>query len=146
MSNFQDAALTPYASRFLRSAAAYLLIGLALGLQMAMTHDYLLLTVHVHANLLGWATMGICGLVYAVRPSLSRSRLAAVHEWLHQLGLPVMLGGLAALRHGVAAAEAGAAAGSLMVIGGLVCFAVNLFRSLPSSAPGSATLTTGPAT
>lgn len=128
---------SPLASRWLRAAAAYLLIGLALGLHMAMTHDHRPQTVHVHAHLLGWVSMGLCGLLHAVIPALGESRWAAVHYGLHQLGLPTMLVSLAALRHGVRAAEAGAAVGGSMVTVGLACFAARLVVATRArSSPG----------
>jgi hypothetical protein len=80
-----------------RIAAVYLVIALVLGLAMAVRQDFSLASVHSHLGLLGWASMGLAGIVYLVLPRTGRSRLAVVHFWLHNVGLPVMLGALAVL-------------------------------------------------
>jgi cbb3-type cytochrome oxidase subunit 1 len=110
-------------------AAFYLCLGLILGLAMAANHDFQLRSVHAHINLLGWASLGIIGLIYIVLPELTHGRLAVAHMWLHGLGLPVMMGGLAALALGNEAIEPLVVAGSLAVTLGLFCFTAALFRN-----------------
>ena len=41
---------------------------------------------------LGWTTMALAGLVYAVFPQAAQSRLARIHFWMHNAALPVMNG------------------------------------------------------
>ncbi len=122
----------------LRIAAVYLLVGLAMGLVMGIANDFTLASVHAHISLLGWATMSITGFVYLVRPACRESRLALVHFWGHNLGLPVMMAGLALERFGYQAAEKGIAAGSVLVIGSLAAFTVNVFRNGGWERAGSA--------
>jgi hypothetical protein len=113
-----------------RIAAVYLVIALVLGLAMAVRQDFSLASVHSHLGLLGWASMGLAGIVYLVLPRTGRSRLAVVHFWLHNVGLPVMLGALAVLHlSDDSRAEPLVGLGSFLVLAGLAVFAVNLFRN-----------------
>jgi hypothetical protein len=47
--------------------------------------------VHAHLNLLGWVSLGLCGLIYAKAPHLEKSLLAKAHFWLHNLALPPLM-------------------------------------------------------
>jgi hypothetical protein len=111
-------------------AAVYLVAALLLGMAMAIRGDYSLMSLHSHLGLLGWAAMGLAGLVYLVVPDTGRGPLAVTHFWLHNVGLPVMMAGLL-VEHGLGdeRAEPVIGLGSTLVIAGLVVFAVNLFRN-----------------
>jgi hypothetical protein len=110
-------------------AAVYLVASLLLGLAMAIRKDFALMSVHSHLGLLGWTAMGLTGLVYLVRPSCARSRLSVAHFWLHNLGLPLMMGSLAAELLGRPGGEPLIGAGAVLVLAGLGLFAVNVVRS-----------------
>ena len=43
--------------KWIKMAALYLLVGVGLGIHMGKSHDFTLMPVHAHANLLGWATI-----------------------------------------------------------------------------------------
>lgn len=58
---------------------------------MAIGKDFSLVAVHSHVLLLGWATLGMTGIVYLVLPRCAVTRLAAWHFRLHNLGLPVAM-------------------------------------------------------
>ena len=64
---------------FLSLAAGCLVVGVSLGVYMGVMHDHRLAPVHVHLNLLGWASLAIFGLVYRVYPTMAGSRLARLH-------------------------------------------------------------------
>jgi hypothetical protein len=116
-------------------AALYLMVGLALGLGMAVGRDFSLVAVHSHVLLLGWATLGITGIVYLVLPRCAGTRLAAGHFWLHNLGLPVMMVSLAAETLGERRAEPLVGVGSILVVVGLALFTLNvLLNARPSDA------------
>jgi L-asparagine transporter-like permease len=120
-----------------RIAAVYLLVSLAIGMYMAMTHNHALATVHSHVALLGWATMAVTGLVYLLLPACGGNRLAAAHFWLHNLGLPVMLAALMVLiLTGDERAEPVIGIGSVLVAAALVCFTVNVFRRAAAAPAG----------
>jgi heme/copper-type cytochrome/quinol oxidase subunit 1 len=112
----------------LKIASLYLLVGLALGMAMALQKDFSLVSVHSHVLLLGWATLAITGIVYLVLPRCAESRLAAAHFWLHNLGLPVMMVSLAAVTQGLPRAEPLIGLGSTLVTAGLGLFTLNVLR------------------
>jgi cbb3-type cytochrome oxidase subunit 1 len=112
----------------------YMSIGLIMGLGMAIAKNFTLLPVHVHISLLGWATMAIAGLVYILIPSCVQNRLAKLHFWGHNIGLPLMIS-LAMEMLRITAAERAIAAGSALVVASLLLFSVNLIRNARLDAP-----------
>jgi hypothetical protein len=84
-----------------RLAAVYFAIAVALGIAMGASGDHSLLAVHAHINLLGWVTMSLFGLIGLAYPEITIGRIAAWQFWLHNLGMPLMLAGLAAQLKGV---------------------------------------------
>jgi len=112
----------------LRLATVYFAIGSAFGLVMGMTHDFVQAPVHTHLNLLGWVSLGLVGLLYALRPAFAATRLARAHFVLHNLGLPLMCGGLFFQLRGVAAAVPAVGLGSLAVAAGIACLLLNVWR------------------
>ena len=110
----------------IKIASVYMLIGLLMGFGMGISGNFALTSTHSHTLLLGWATMGLVGTVYLAIPGCGRSRLAKLHFWGHNVGLPVMLGGLALVAYGLNAAEKVIAAGSTLVLASLALFAVNV--------------------
>ena len=112
--------------RFLKIAAVYLAIGISMGLAMGITQNFTLHAVHAHINLLGWATMALAGLIYVQFPQAAETRLAKIHFWLHNLGLPAFMLALAVALSGHPDATPWVAAGALTLAAGLVAFAVNV--------------------
>lgn len=115
--------------RLLQLAVVYMVVGLGLGLAMGISGDVSLFSVHSHILLLGWVSMAIAGLVYVVMPRCARSRLAALHFWGHNVGLPVMIASLVLKDRGQQNAEPALAAGSTLVVISFLILAVNLFRN-----------------
>lgn len=113
----------------LRCATIYALLGIGLGIAMGIQHDFVNRGVHVHANLVGWVSMAVMALAYRVFPQLAHSKLATVHFWTHNLGLPIMLLGLYGLLHGLAFGEPCVGIGSLIVAVAFVSFAINVWRN-----------------
>jgi hypothetical protein len=64
---------------YLFLASLCLLCGVYLGMRMGFRHDYTLLPVHVHLNLVGWTSLALFGLSYRAFPELGRSGLATLH-------------------------------------------------------------------
>ncbi len=115
--------------RLIQVAVVYMLIGLFLGLAMSIAKDFTLSSVHVHVSLLGWATMAIAGIVYILIPGCARNRLAKLHFWGHNIGLPLMIVSLTLYMLGFTAAERFLAAGSILVVISLLLFSINLLRN-----------------
>lgn len=116
--------------RFLKIAVVYLFIGAVLGLAMGITQKFTLTPVHAHLLLLGWASLALAGLIYHLYPAASTTRLARVHFWLHNLGLPVFMVGLSALLTGGEWAPPVVAGAATVVLTGLALFALNVLLNV----------------
>lgn len=116
----------------LRMSVIYLAAGLVLGLAIGISKSFWLASVHSHVLLLGWVAMAVSGIVYLVLPRCADSRLAPIHFWLHNLGLPVMLASLAMAAFGRPQVEPAIAAGSTLVLVSLIVFAANIFLNAGS--------------
>jgi cbb3-type cytochrome oxidase subunit 1 len=112
-----------------RIAAVYLFGGLVIGLGMGIAGNFALTSVHTHALLLGWATMALAGIIYIVMPGCSRSRLAKLHFWGHNIGLPLMIASLSLMAYGESVAEKAIAASSILVLASLGLFAINVVKN-----------------
>ena len=118
------------APRFLKIAVVYLFLGASLGLGMGITQNFALTPVHAHVLLLGWASLALAGLVYHLYPAAARSKIATIHFWLHNAGLPVFMVGLAFVTTGHPAMIPVTAAGAIMALAGLAHFVVNVLRNV----------------
>jgi hypothetical protein len=127
----------PSASAWLRISVLYLMTGVGLGIAMGAAEDFTLKSVHAHLNLLGFVVMSLAGLIYSVYPDAAASRLAAVHFWLHNTAVPLMLGALAWFLLGHPEVVPVLAASEFVAAGGVIAFAANLFVNVK---PGSARL------
>lgn len=116
--------------RLIKISSLYMMFGLLIGLVMGLTHSSALLSVHSHVGLLGWATMALAGLVYVAVPRCDGNRLAGMHFWLHNLGLPVMISGLIWEEYGGGqSVEMLIGIGSFVVVVALLLFTLNVFRN-----------------
>jgi hypothetical protein len=115
------------AINFVRCAVVYALIGMGLGIFMAASGDHGQAPTHAHINLVGWASMGLFGLVYRAWPSLAEGLWPKLHFWSWNLGVVLMIIGLFGLFAGSPQLEPFAVAGSLLVILGMLIFATRVF-------------------
>lgn len=123
--------------RYLIAAVLTGSCGMMLGIGMGIAHDFRLVPVHVHLNLLGWVTFAIYGLTYHALPEAAQQGLARVQFWLAVPGVVVFCGGLTALRLDHPAGFPFTVLGSFMTLGGMLCFGAVLLRSFakPRTAP-----------
>lgn len=112
---------------FFKTAVICLIIGLAMGLQMGMSGNHIVIAAHAHLNLLGWVSCAIFGGYYALSPSKAVKRLAMVHYLVYTLGLIVMLPALYFMELGNPQLEPLVGIGSLIVFIGVLTFAVVMF-------------------
>lgn len=119
---------------FIRIAVVYLFFGALLGFGMGISGKFTLAPVHAHLVLVGWATLALAGLVYHAWPGAAGTRLARWHFWLHNLGLPAFMIGLALMLTGTEAAFPLTAGGAVALLLGLGLFAVNVWRRIAPSA------------
>jgi hypothetical protein len=115
--------------RLLRIAVVYWIVAVCWGIYMGASEDFTDVPVHAHLNLLGWVSLGLCGIIYALAPHLAETTLAKAHFWLHNLGLPVLMFGVWLIKHGYVE-MGGPIAGIFSIVMGLgiLCFGVNLWR------------------
>lgn len=112
---------------FFKTAIVFLILGIAAGLQMAISGDHGAFPAHAHINLLGWVTSAIFGGYYALNPAKAERRLAMIHYGLYTLGIVVMLPALYVMLQGNPALEPIVAGGSLVVAAAVLIFAVVVF-------------------
>lgn len=116
--------MTRYDLQFLILATLSLICGVILGIVMAGSHDFQLMPVHAHINLVGWASLALFGLTYRAYPTLARRKLARVHVLLSGSGavlLPIGIG-MAILGQ----VETLAITASLLWLGGCLVFMIQL--------------------
>lgn len=71
---------------FMLLGAAFLIIGIVMGMYMGGSGDHSLAVSHAHINLLGFALSAIFALTYKAFPAMADSRLASAHFWMHLVG------------------------------------------------------------
>jgi cbb3-type cytochrome oxidase subunit 1 len=119
--------------KFLKIAVVYLVIGASLGLAMGIAQSFALAPVHAHLLLLGWASLALAGIVYHLYPAAATTLLARAHFWLHNVGLPVFMIGLACLLTGREWALPIAVGGAITALVALALFAANVLVNVKSA-------------
>lgn len=119
--------------KLIKISVVYFVIGVLIGMYMSIAEKFTFSSVHVHINLLGWMSLGLAGLIYVAFPSAAETTLAKLHFWLHNIGLPVMMIALALLISGVAWAHIFVAIGGVLVVLGIILFAINIFKNVKSA-------------
>lgn len=117
---------------FLKLGVSFGLIGMAMGVYMAASHDHTLAPVHAHINLIGWVGMFLAGLFYAQRPHAAAGRMAQAQLISAVLGLLILTPGLAGVLLGFSFGEPMAAIGSMLTILAMLIFAIVVFRTKAS--------------
>jgi len=120
--------------RWFMCAISYFVIGAGLGVFMGASGDHSLYPAHAHINLLGWASMGLTGLLYRSFPAAAQSALATWHFWLYQLAAPVMLLAVVAIYSGYREAEPIAGVASIVVLVSILLFWWVIFSGRKSTA------------
>lgn len=115
--------MTGAARLFFTLAIIYALIGMLLGLSMAISNDHTQHVTHAHIMLAGFVVTSIFAIFYHLFPALNASKIANVHFWLQTVSVIVMTGSLFFLYGGNPAIEPGAAIGSIGYILGVALFA-----------------------
>lgn len=112
---------------YFRTAILFLIAGICVGLYMSITHQFEATGAHAHINLLGWVTMAIFGIYYALNPVQAASRIAKIQYMLYTIGILVMAPALFLMLTGNPALEPVVAVSSLVTFAGVLLFAVILF-------------------
>ncbi|KXF76652.1 hypothetical protein ATN84_11435 [Paramesorhizobium deserti] len=115
------------AQLFFKTAIIFLIIGIAMGLQMAISGNHNVIGAHAHANLLGWVTMAIFGVYYALNPRKAEKRIAMLQYGIYTSGVIIMVPSLYMMLLGNPAMEPVVAIASLITFAGVLLFAVIVF-------------------
>ena len=102
------------------------LAGMLLGIQMGMAHDFQLVPVHAHINLVGWVSLALFGIGY--RLGFAKAGvLGVLHFWIAVTGAILLPLGiyLAVTRQ----QEAVVIIGSLLTLASMLLFLVNVVRA-----------------
>lgn len=114
---------------FMISSVIYGLIGLAIGLHMAISGDHGQMPTHAHLQVLAWLSFFAFGLFYTLIPAAAAGLLPKAQFWIAQLSAPVMLIGVWGLHADMPQLEPAAALGSIAYSVSFLIFAVIVFRS-----------------
>ncbi len=115
------------------SAIVFLVVGIGMGLKMAISQDHTTIGAHAHANLLGWVTMVLFGTYYALNPRKAEKRLALLQYGVYTLGVVLMVPSLYLLLEGHMAMEPLVGISSLITLLGVLMFAVVIFSPDPAT-------------
>ncbi|MGG4394657.1 cytochrome-c oxidase [Paenibacillus thiaminolyticus] len=116
--------------RFIKVAAFYFMAGGLAGLIAGAANQFQYTSLHAHLNLLGWVSLAISGLIYARFPQAGDSTLGTVHFWLHNIGLPIFVAGLAMAANGVDGATALLIGGGIISVLAVLAFAINVWKNV----------------
>ena len=125
---------------FFKAAVIFIVVGMAMGLQMAISGNHNVIGAHAHTNLLGWVTSALFGVYYALNPIKAETRLASMHFWGYVVSIAVMVPSLYLLYLGYVALEPLVAISSIVAFLSVIVFAVVVFSTAEQRAP-----TAGPA-
>lgn len=110
-------------------AVLFVLVGMAWGLQMAISNDHSAFPAHAHLNLLGWVSLFLFGIYYRLNPSLDRSRAALVQVGVWSLGTIIMIVGVGLVTTGHELGDPIAGTGAMIVFAGMLIFGWLVFRT-----------------
>lgn len=79
---------------FFASALLYGVLGMLLGLEMAMRKNHGQMPTHAHIMVIGWVSFAIFGLFYSSYGSAVPKLVAHVHLWLAQISFAALVIGL----------------------------------------------------
>ena len=127
------------AKLYFRTAIIFLIIGISIGLSMAISQDHSAIGAHAHANLLGWVTMAIFGGYHALNPAKAERRIAMIQYGIYTAGVALMVPALYLMLTGYPQMEPVVAIASLITFAGVLLFAVIIFSGEPATRPATAT-------
>lgn len=117
------------AQLYFRTAIIFLIVGISMGLTMAISQDHSAIGAHAHANLLGWVTMAIFGGYHALNPAKAERRIAMIQYLVYTTGVALLVPALYLMLTGNPSMEPVVAVASLIAFAGVLLFAVIIFSS-----------------
>lgn len=126
------------AKLYFRTAIIFLIIGISMGLNMAISQDHSAIGAHAHANLLGWVTMAIFGGYHALNPAKAERRIAMIQYVVYTAGVALMVPALYLMLTGHPEMEPVVGIASLITFAGVLLFAVIIFSGETAVRPVTA--------
>lgn len=130
-----------FVKAFLRASLAWLVTGVTLGAAMAIQPAWAIYrTAHMHMLLPGFVMMMIFGVAYHVIPRftgfpLHSRRAPAVHWWISNIGLALMVAGFISRAHVASFGTPVLVLGGILAATGAYTFAYVIWRTLGGRAP-----------
>ena len=122
-------------SWFLRTGVTIVILGMGLGLYMAITEVHILMPVHAHMNVIGWLSFFVIGLYYRVQPEAAGGALPLAQYWFLLIGILLMMVSLSLLlTTGNAFWGPIAGLSGLLMLIGMLLFAVTVFGNARQTA------------
>lgn len=117
------------ANLYFKTAILFLILGIGMGLNMAISQDHSVIGAHAHCNLLGWVTMALFGGYHALNPRKAGRRIAMVQYCVYTAGVTLMVPSLYLMLLGNMAMEPVVAVASIITFIGVLMFAFIIFSS-----------------
>jgi cbb3-type cytochrome oxidase subunit 1 len=118
------------ARNFFTLAVIYAVVGMLLGLSMAISQDHTQTPTHAHIMVLGWLTSSVFAFVYHLVPAARNSKLAVIHFWLAAISGIGLVGGLFVLYGGNPSIEPLLGVSAIAFIIATMLFAFIVLRAL----------------
>ena len=115
------------ANLYFRTAILFLIVGICVGLHMAIGGNHGFIGAHAHVNLLGWVTSALFGTYLTLNPVKAEGLLPRIQYGVYVLGVIGMGISLYLLLGGNTAMEPAVAVSSLVTFAGVLLFAVIIF-------------------
>lgn len=113
---------------YFKTAIVLLIVGIGIGLIMAISGNHNVTGAHAHLNLLGWVTSALFGTYFALNPAKAQGGLPKIQFGIYLAGVVIMTAGLFFLLQGNASLEPAVSIGSLIAAAGVLVFAFIVFR------------------
>jgi drug/metabolite transporter (DMT)-like permease len=111
-----------------RLAVVFVVVGMVMGIAMAISGDHSVFPAHAHLNLLGWVSLFLFGMYYERNPVLDTSRSAKWQVIVWSAATVVLTIGVALVHTGHDEAEPIAGIGSLAIVAAMLWFGWFVFR------------------
>jgi hypothetical protein len=113
----------------LRVSVLLLLVGLCIGIGMAMKQDFRMAPTHAHLNLIGFVIMFLTGLYYRMVPVAETLIAAKAHAYLHIAAAIIFPIGIYAVTVVNPSYEFLAIIGSLLFLAAMISFTIVVYRT-----------------
>lgn len=127
-----------FGKAFFASALFYGVLGILLGLHMAMSQNHGQLPTHAHLLVIGWVSFAIFGLFYSAYGHAVPKLLATLHFWLAEISFAALVVGLWLLYAGHTQYEPIAAVSSLGYAASFLIFVVAAIFGMRTAPSGAA--------